>query len=163
MKKLRWIAVVVCVVLAMVGRVEASGVEAGKKVKFDYKLTIDGQVIESSEGKQPIEYTHGEAQIIPGLSAALEGMNVGDNKTVTIEPDQGYGTVKQDAFKEVPKKNFPEDFKFEVGSVIELQSPDGGVFPGVISAIKEEAVVVNFNHPLAGKTLVFDISIVGIE
>ena len=138
-------------------------VEKGKKVKFDYTLKVDGDVVESSEGKQPLEYTHGEGQIIPGLESALEGLKVGDTKTVTVQPKDAYGDVIPDAVKEIPTTTFPADFKPEVGMVVEIGDGKEASAPAVITEIKEGVIVVNFNHPLAGKVLEFDVKIVDIQ
>ena len=135
----------------------------GKKVKFDYTLTVDGEQVETSVGKIPLEYTHGENQIIPGLEQQLADLKVGDKKSVSVAPDAGYGKVMDEAIKEIPKTSFPADFVPQVGMVIEMSGPEGQTFPGVIQEIKDTGIMVNFNHPLAGKTLNFDVTIVGIE
>jgi len=142
---------------------EAALVEEGKKVQFDYTLKVDGEVVETSIGKTPLEYVHGEGTIIPGLSVALEGMDIGEEKTVIVEPEEAYGLVIEEAIKDVPKENFPDGFDFNIGTVIQLQDPDGNDFPGIVWELKDDRVVVNFNHPLAGKTLVFDVTIVSVE
>ncbi|HLF18675.1 MAG TPA: peptidylprolyl isomerase [Candidatus Omnitrophota bacterium] len=138
-------------------------IEKGKTIQFDYTLTINNEVVESTEGKSPIEYIHGEGKIIPGLEKALEGMKVGEEKKVTVAPEEAYGPVIEEAVKDIPKTNFPADFAYEVGMVIELQDPEGNAYPGIVQEIKEEAVVVNFNHPLAGQTLNFDVKIASIK
>ncbi len=135
----------------------------GKKVKFDYTLKIDNELVETSEGKEPLEYTHGEGQIIPGLASALNGLKVGDEKTVVIEPKDAYGEIIEEAMKELPKSSFPEEFEPQQGMVIELKNEEGESAPGIIWEIKDAGIVVNFNHPLAGKTLEFDIKIVEIK
>jgi len=138
-------------------------VKEGKTVRFDYTLKVEDQAIESSEGKKPIEYVHGVGKIIPGLANALEGMKEGDTKSVKIEPEDAYGEIIEDAIKDVPKDNFPEDFTFEVGTVIQLQDPEGNNYPGVVWEVKDDSVVVNFNHPLAGQSLTFDVEIISIN
>ena len=142
---------------------KATVVENGKKVKFDYTLKVDGKVVESSEGKAPLEYLHGEGKIIPGLSSALEGMKVGQKKTVTVKPENAYGQVNPQAFMEIPKTSFPAGFKFKVGDMIRVTDPQGRALPGTIEEVKADTVKLNFNHPMAGKTLVFDVKIVSIE
>ena len=138
-------------------------IEKGKTVQFDYILTINNEVVETTEGKNPIEYVQGEGKIIPGLEKALEGLKAGEEKKVTVAPEEAYGPVIQEAIKDIPKANFPADFAYEVGMVIELQDPEGNAYPGVVQEIKDEAVVVNFNHPLAGQTLNFDVKIVSVK
>lgn len=138
-------------------------VGAAKKIKFHYKLSVDGQQVESSEGREPLEYTHGSGQIIPGLEKEMAGLKVGDSKKVTVTPKDGYGEVLEEGFREVPKTSFPADFKFEPNLVVEMQTEDGQTIPAVIWEVKDEVVKLNFNHPLAGKTLEFDVTIVSVE
>ena len=138
-------------------------IEKGKKVKFDYTLKVDGQVLETSVGKEALEVTIGQKMIIPGLERELKGMKVGEEKSITVLPEDGYGQVNPQAFMDVPKTTFPKDFDFTVGNVVELSGPNGETVPGTIAEVKADAVSVNFNHPLAGKTLVFDVKILGIE
>ncbi len=135
----------------------------GKKIKFDYKLTVDGQVVDSSEGKQPIEYVQGDGKIIPGLSKQLEGLKAGDEKTITVPAAEGYGDVDKGAVKEVPRSMLPKDTELAVGQVFEFQSEDGVRLPGIIKEIKDQMVLLDFNHPLAGKELKFEIKIVSVE
>ena len=94
---------------------EDAVIEGGKKVKFDYTLTIDGEQIETSEGKEPLEFTQGEDQIIKGLSSAMQGMKVGEEKSVTVKPEDAYGLDVPEAYKDFPKTTFPEDFEFQKG------------------------------------------------
>ncbi|MBU1084552.1 MAG: peptidylprolyl isomerase [Candidatus Omnitrophota bacterium] len=138
-------------------------VRSGKNVSFDYTLTVDGKVVDSSEGIGPLEYVHGEGGIIPGLSKELEGMSVNEEKTVTVKPEEAYGPVDPEAFQEVPKGNFPEGIKLEPGTVMQAQAPNGQVMMVKISEIKEDIVIVDFNHPFAGKDLLFDVKIVSIK
>lgn len=135
----------------------------GSVVKMNYTLTVDGEVVDSSEGRGPLEYTHGTQQIIPGLEAALAGLKAGEKKSVAVEPKDGYGEEIPDAFKEVEKTMFPEGFEFKENIIIEMTSPEGASLPATITEVKENTVVLNFNHPLAGKTLNFDIEIVSVE
>ena len=143
--------------------IAAVSIVDGKKVKFDYTLTVDEKVIESSEGKEPLEYTQGEHQVIPGLEKALAGMQVGQQKSVTIPPADAYGEVNKDAFRDFPKSSFPQDLKPEAGMIVQLEGPQGQKIPAVVWEMKDDKVILNFNHPLAGKTLKFDVKIVSIE
>jgi len=154
------------VILFTVGKpstVFAAKVEEGKTVKFDYTLSVNEQVIETTEGSQPLGYVHGTETIIPGLEKELEGMEPGARKLITIAPEDAYGPVLDEAIKSVPKVNFPPDFQFQVGAVIQLQDPEGNAYPGIIWELKEDTVVVNFNHPLAGQILVFDVTIASVD
>ncbi len=135
----------------------------GKKVSFDYKLTVDGKVVDTSEGKKPLEYTQGKGMIIPGLEKALVGLKAGDEKSVTVLAAEGYGPVDPKAVVEVPKKNFGEGFDPKVGMMVQMKNQDGQEFAGLIKEVKTDSVMVDFNHPLAGKDLSFAIKIVSVE
>lgn len=150
-------------VLLLCTSVRADVVENGKKVKIEYTLKIDGIVIESSEGKEPLEYVQGEDQIISGLSAGIEGMEVDEQKNIIVSPTEGYGEVNTQAFREIEKDKIPADQELVQGQVIQLSTPDGETIPGIVWEIREDTIVVNFNHPLAGKTLDFDVKVVSVE
>ncbi len=138
-------------------------VAQGKQIKMDYTLTVNDEVMETSVGKEPLEFVFGDHSIIPGLEKAIEGMKVGEEKTVTVEPKDGYGEVDPKGLKEFPKSKMPANAPaLKVGMVLEAQSPDGETFPAVISEVKGDSVVLDFNHPLAGKQLVFKIKILNI-
>lgn len=141
----------------------APTVEAGKTVQLDYKLTVDGQVVDSSEGRGPLSYVHGQGQIIPGLERELAGLHVGDAKDVTVTPEDGYGVVDPQAFVEVPRTELPKDVAPEVGMMLQGRSNDGKPFQARIAEVKDENVKLDLNHPLAGKTLSFNVKVVEIS
>jgi FKBP-type peptidyl-prolyl cis-trans isomerase 2 len=138
-------------------------VENGKKVTFHYTLTIDEKVIQTSEGQQPMSYTHGSGQIIPGLASEIEGMNEGEEKRVMVSAQDGYGEVTPDAFKELPKSSLPEGMVPKKDLMLQLNTPDGQKIPARISEVKEDSIIMDLNHPLAGKDLQFDIKVVSVE
>jgi FKBP-type peptidyl-prolyl cis-trans isomerase 2 len=138
-------------------------IAAGKKVKFDYTLTVDGQVVETTQGKQPLDYIHGQNQIIPGLEKQMEGMKVGDSKKIIVKPEDGYGPVMKEAFREFEKSKLPKDVEPQVGMMLELKDAEGNAYPAAISEVKEKTVMLDFNHPLAGKELSFDVKVVSVE
>jgi len=138
-------------------------VEKGKKVKLDYTLKIDGEVIETSQKDKPLEYIHGSGALIPGLESQLQGLRIGNEKKIIIDPKNGYGEFIPDAFKEFKLKDLPADFTAKQGLVVSFKDDEENIISGIIWEIKDNAVVVNFNHPLAGKTLEFNVKIVGIE
>lgn len=144
-------------------KVNAMAIEKGKAVSFDYTLTVDGEVIDSSEGKRPLKYVHGQGKIIPGLSKKLEGLRAGDEKAVRVRPEEGYGEVSPDAFREIAKTQLPPDAEPEVGMLLQVKTPQGGIMPVKITEIKEDSVIIDFNHPLAGKTLDFKVKIVTVQ
>lgn len=138
-------------------------IQAGSDVAFDYTLTDEsGTVIDSSKGKEPMHYIHGKGQIIPGLEKELAGMAVGGEKKVTVKPEDGYGPIDPRAFQEVPKDKLPPA-ALKVGTMLMAQSPQGQGIPARVHEIKENTVIMDFNHPLAGKTLSFDIKITDIK
>ena len=138
-------------------------VTEGKNVSLEYTLTLDDKsVVESNVGKQPLTYTHGTHQIIPGLEKALEGLAVGDTKEVTVTPADGYGEKDPEALQEVQKKLIPPD-ALVVGSRLQGKAPDGHMVYPQVAEIKDDTVVLDFNHPLAGKTLHFDVKILDIK
>ena len=138
-------------------------VTEGKNVSLEYTLTLDDKsVVESNVGKQPLTYTHGTRQIIPGLEKALEGLAVGDTKEVTVAPADGYGEKDPKAMQEVQKTLIPPE-ALVVGTRLQGQTPDGHkVYPRV-AEIKDDTVTLDFNHPLAGKTLHFNVKILDIQ
>ena len=141
----------------------ATVVKPGSEVSFDYTLTdAEGKVVDSSKGKEPMHYVHGKGQIIPGLEKELTGMAVGSEKKVTIKPEDGYGPVNPQAFQEVPKEKLPPE-ALKVGTVLAAQGPAGQRVPVRVHEIKENTVIMDFNHPLAGKTLSFDVKITDVK
>lgn len=138
-------------------------IEEGKKVKFDYNLTVNGEVVDSSEKNGPIEYIQGKGTIIKGLEKRMEGLKVGDKQTIIVPAEEAYGKVNPNAFQEVPKSDIPKEIDLQAGQMMEVQDNNGRRFPVVISEIKEQTIVINFNHPLAGQELKFDVTIVDIQ
>ena len=140
-----------------------SVVQPGSVVSFDYTLKDEtGKVLDSSEGKAPMRYTHGKGQIIPGLESELAGMKVGDEKRVTVKPENAYGPVDPRAFQEIEKERLPPE-ALKVGTVLTARGPDGENMPVRVHEIKEKTVIMDFNHPLAGKTLTFDIKVTDVK
>lgn len=138
-------------------------VQAGSQVSFDYTLTDEsGKVIDSSNGREPMTYIHGQGQIIPGLEKEIAGMAVGAGKKVKVKPEDAYGPVDPRAFQEVPKEQLPPG-ALKVGTILTAQGPQGQSVPVRVHEIKEKTVIMDFNHPLAGKTLSFDIKITDVK
>ncbi len=133
-------------------------ISKGTKVKFDYTLTVDGQVIDTSAGRGPLEYTHGEGQIISGLEEELSHMNVGDKKTVHIKAEKAYGPVLPEAIKRVPKESIQNAAQIKVGDMVGA-SNGGHTFRAVVKEISDKEITLDFNHPLAGKDLTFEVEV----
>jgi FKBP-type peptidyl-prolyl cis-trans isomerase SlyD len=138
-------------------------VKDGSVVSLQYTLSgEDGKTIESNKGKEALKYTQGQHQIVPGLEREIAGMKVGAEKHVKVKPEDGYGPVNPNAFQEVPKEQVPRE-GLKVGTVLAARGPQGQVVPVRIHQIKDNTVVVDLNHPMAGKTLVFDVKVLNIE
>jgi FKBP-type peptidyl-prolyl cis-trans isomerase SlyD len=138
-------------------------VEKGMEVSIEYTLSLEGEgVVDSNVGRDPLVYIHGNRQIIPGLEKALEGMMIGGTKKVTVKPEDGYGPVNKEAFLEVRKDQIDAD-SLKVGATLQSRDQQGRIIFARISEIKDQTVVLDFNHPLAGKTLYFDIKILNIR
>ena len=138
-------------------------VSAGEEITIEYTLKLeDKTTIDSNVGAEPFKFVQGERQIVPGLETALEGLKVGDKKEVKVKPEDGYGAVDPAAFQEVEKSRIPPE-ALVVGTPLEGRDPSGRPIRAKVSEIKESTVVLDMNHPLAGKTLLFEIKILGIQ
>lgn len=138
-------------------------VRTGDTVSIHYTGRLDdGSVFDSSEGRDPLQFEVGAGQIIPGLDQAIEGMAVGETKTVSIEPEQAYGPVNPDARQAVPRSSIPDEIPLDVGTPLQVETPEGHTVPVIVAEVTDEAVVLDANHPLAGKTLNFEIELVQI-
>jgi FKBP-type peptidyl-prolyl cis-trans isomerase SlyD len=138
-------------------------IEDGQVVSMDYTLMVDGEIIDSSSGHEPLEFLQGAGNIIPGLEQELYGMSMGESKKVIIQPEDGYGILDADAFIDVPREQFPGNIPLEVGVEITVTDQGGNPMNARIDSVNDENVVLDFNHPLAGKELHFDIKIVGLR
>ena len=137
-------------------------IKAGSRVGIEYTLTDEGgKVLDSNKGQEPFTYTHGEHQIVPGLESALVGKRAGDVAKVTVKPEDGYGKVDPSAQIEVGRERVPPDVK--VGSELTGRTANGDTRSVRVKEIKDKSVVLDMNHPLAGKTLVFDVRVLSVE
>lgn len=138
-------------------------VQDGMWVSLEYtEKSSDGKLIETSKGRGPLEYIHGQKMLPAGLERALTGMKVGEQKKVTVKPEDAYGKFDPKAVKEIPKEKVPPN-GLKVGAVLAYEKPDGSVAPMTVRQIKEKTVVMDMNHPLAGKTLLFDVKVIDIR
>jgi FKBP-type peptidyl-prolyl cis-trans isomerase SlyD len=132
----------------------------GTVVGIDYALHLgDGKVVDASETGEPLVYLHGGGQIVPGLEAALEGLGEGDRKQVVVAPNDGYGPRDPRGVQEVPRAAFPPDFDPQPGMELTAEGEEGEPVPFVVKEVKPESVVIDLNHPLAGATLHFDVTV----
>ena len=135
----------------------------GDKVKVNYTGKLgDGTVFDSSEDREPLEFTIGSGQVIPGFDEGVAGMNPGESKTITIPLDQAYGPHDDDLVMVVGRAEFPEELKPEVGDYLQLRQPDGGVVVVAVTDVSDEDVTLDGNHPLAGQDLTFDVNLVEV-
>lgn len=142
---------------------ETAVIESGSAVSIEYTLKLDdGTTVDSNVGKEPLTFKQGTGTILPALEEALLGAKVGDTKEVQLTAEQGYGAVNPDAFQEVPLERLPEDAR-TAGTMLMAGAPDGQEHPVRVHEVKEETIIVDFNHPLAGQALNFDIKILTIE
>lgn len=134
----------------------------GNTVKVLYTLTVDGDVIDSSIDGEPLKFKVGESEVIPGFESAVKGMKVGEKKSFKLSPVDAYGEIDPDAYQEIPVSDLPAEIIPEAGMTLQAMNPEGQAILVVIKEVKNDAVVMDFNHPLAGKTLNFEIEIVEI-
>ena len=135
----------------------------GSVVRFEYTVSDEnGEVLQSNKGKEPVTYTHGRDEIIPGLEKALSEMEVNQEKSIHVSPEEAYGEMDPKGFKEVPKSDLPLSDP-QVGTPLSARGPQGEEVLIHIREVKPTTVVLDFNHPLAGKRLSFDIKVMGVD
>jgi FKBP-type peptidyl-prolyl cis-trans isomerase SlyD len=138
-------------------------VEKDLVVSLEYTLTVDGEVVDSSKENGPIDFIQGKGNIIPGLEKELEGMKLGESKKVNVIAKEAYGEFDPEAMDEVPLSDFPKDIPLEVGVELAVEDEDGEAMSAVIEEVGKDTVILNFNHPLAGKDLAFDVKILELR
>ena len=142
---------------------KAGVVADGKTVKVHYTLKVDGKVVDSSKDHGPIEFKAGAHQMIPGFEKAVMGMKAGEKKTFKVKPEDGYGPVNPQAFREVPKSQLPAGMTPKAGMTLSAQTASGQRVPVKIKEVKKDSVVIDMNHPLAGKTLNFEVEVLEVK
>ena len=138
-------------------------VDDGKVVSMHYTLQVDGKVVDTSEGGEPLQFIQGMGHIIPGLEHELYDMEVGQSKNVTVPPQEGYGETDEAAFMDVPREAFPDNVPLEKGTELELRDQSGHPVYARVDGISEKNVRLDMNHPLAGKELHFDVKIASVR
>ena len=138
-------------------------VKHGDKIKVHYhgKLT-SGETFDSSPGREPLEFEVGSGMVIKGFDDGVTGMKVGEKKTINIPADEAYGPVNPDMLMDFPKERFPADMQMELGMQLMMSDPSGQQFPVKINEVKDDVIVLDGNHPLAGEELIFDLELVEI-
>lgn len=140
-----------------------SKVKDGDTVKVHYTGSLsDGTVFDSSENREPLEFTLGSGQLIPGFEKAVNGLEAGETVEVTIPTDEAYGEAREDLVLSVAKSDLPEDIEPQIGMQLQVNQPQGDPVPVRITAVEEEEIQLDANHPLAGEDLTFKIDLVEI-
>jgi peptidylprolyl isomerase len=138
--------------------------KSGDLVAIHYTGKLeDGTVFDSSRDRDPLEFSLGSGQVIPGFEAAVMGMSPGESKTEVIPSEQAYGPYRDEMVMVVDRQQIPSDIPLDVGIQLQLQGPDGQAVPVLVTDLSESDVTLDANHPLAGETLIFDIELVGIQ
>jgi FKBP-type peptidyl-prolyl cis-trans isomerase SlyD len=133
-------------------------------VTIDYTLTDDeGTVLDSSEGGTPLAYIHGLGNLIPGLEEALEGLTAGDSVRVSVPPEKGYGELRDELRRVVPRDRFETDEEIEIGMMFHSPGPDGSLQVVRVVAVDPGEITIDGNHPLAGMTLNFAVTVTGVR
>lgn len=132
-------------------------------VTLDYTLTVDGEVVDSTAGIDPISFLQGYEDILPGLEKELYGMKVGDQKKVSIKAKDAYGEIDPEAVVDVPRTDIPKDIPLKPGIELQVTNEDGELIDAVITSISKDSVRLDFNHPLAGKNLSFEVTVVDLR
>ena len=141
-----------------------TAIRQGDTVRIHYTGTLqDGNVFDSSEGRDPLEFVVGSGQIIPGLDPAMPGLETGDKKRVEIDCADAYGPINPAMRQDIPREGIPDDIPLEPGTQLQMQTPDGQALPVTVLAVNEATVTLDANHPLAGKDLIFEIEVVSVN
>jgi FKBP-type peptidyl-prolyl cis-trans isomerase SlyD len=135
----------------------------GQVVSMEYTLWVDGEILDTSDGQGPLQFLAGSGNIIPGLEREMLDMKIGDEKEVTVTPEDGYGEFDEDAFMEVPRKEFPADMELEEGIELSVSDDEGNSRYARIDSVEADTVHLDFNHPLAGAELKFKVKVVALR
>lgn len=139
-----------------------AGPDMSVTLHFSVRL-MDGAEVDSTREGQPATFVWGDGSLLPGFERAVLGLKAGDKRSVFIDADTGFGAYNEDNIQHFRRHEFPEDMALESGSVISFKDPSGGELPGVVKSADDDWVAVDFNHPLAGRDLTFEVEIVQVE
>jgi FKBP-type peptidyl-prolyl cis-trans isomerase SlyD len=132
-------------------------------VTLDYTLTVDGEVVDSTAGIDPISFLQGYENILPGLENELYGLKIGDQKKIFITAKDAYGEIDADSIVDVPRADIPKDIPLKPGIELQVSNEDGELMDAVITSVSKDSVQLDFNHPLAGKDLSFEVTVVDLR
>lgn len=139
-------------------------IKKGYKVSILFEAKLEtGEIVLKTEEKRPLEVIIGEGAIPKSIEKALTDMKAGESKTITLEPSEAFGPRLEKLVVDLPNEGFNPDINLKVGSRVSMNSPEGKRFIGTVLEIKDESITVDFNHPLAGKNLVFTVTVVSVE
>jgi FKBP-type peptidyl-prolyl cis-trans isomerase SlpA len=142
---------------------ELDAIQPGSEVVMHFSITLeDGTVADSTEGEEPLQFVMGDQTLIEGLELALYGLKVGDKQSLKIDPENGYGYPDPENIHTMQRDEFPEDMEIAKGVIVSFAMPDEEEFPGTITEIGDKQVTVDFNHPIAGHEITFDVEILEI-
>lgn len=136
----------------------------GMVVTLDFTLTLsDGEVADSTEGEMPLRFIVGQGQLLPGLEDAMLGMTVNEEREITLRPEDAYGEWDEEALEEIDRSELPEDVELEEGMPLEVTDTEGETYEASVYEVREDSVVLDYNHPLAGETLNFSVKVIDIR
>jgi len=138
-------------------------VDDGQVVSMHYTLHVDGKLVDTSRGAEPLQFIQGMGHIIPGLEHELYNMRIGESRTITVAAKDGYGEVDSAAFMDVPRDSFPDDIPLQIGMQLELKDKSGHPAHARVDALTDKSVRLDMNHPLAGKQLDFEVNIADLR
>jgi len=136
----------------------------GMVVTLDFALTLsDGQVVESTQGDMPLRFIMGQGQLLPGLEDAMRGMAVNEERDITLRPEDAYGEWDEEALEEIDRSELPEDIELEEGMPMEVTDTEGETYEASIYEVRDNSLVLDYNHPLAGETLNFHVKVIDVR
>jgi len=130
---------------------------------FSIQLAEDGSIVDSTRDKQPVSFVLGDGNLLPSFEKLLLGLQVNDKRSFVLQPKQGFGEYNEANFQAIPRTQFSADMKLEVGLLIGFSDASGEELPGLVKSINEQFIMIDFNHPLAGKELIFEVEILALE
>jgi FKBP-type peptidyl-prolyl cis-trans isomerase 2 len=138
-------------------------IKPGSKVSIHYKLSVEGAVVDSSEGREPLTYTQGSEEMFSEVAEHLEGMKTGDETNLSVPPEKAYGPRDPEAVHTVPKSSFDNSEEIKVGMTVQTQGQRGHELNALVAEVSANEITLDFNHPLAGKTLDFEFKVVAVS
>jgi len=136
-------------------------IDDGKKVKIHYTLTVEGEIVDSTQGSEPMEFVFGDSAMLPSFQEAIKGLKAGDKNNFSLQPENGFGQPDPNAIVQIPRSNLPEG-DLQPGMMFSATSEQGYPMRATVVKIEDDTATMDFNHPLAGKELLFDVEIIAV-